>query len=74
MKHLKKINEGLDGNDGAFYDLHDFLQSTKVLYKIENGDHPTIKPNSEKYKEFKDWYESEYIKSGKLDEFIKHLS
>lgn len=41
--------------------------------QLNQDGHPTIKPGTEKAKEFKDWFESSYIKSGKLDGFIENL-
>lgn len=57
-----------------FDDIIDILQTIKVLYNIENNLHPTITKESDKYKEFKKWYEDEYLKSDKLDKIIKKLN
>lgn len=57
-----------------FDDIVDILQTIKSIHNIENNLHPTINKESDKYKEFKKWYEDKYIKSGMLDKIIKKLN
>jgi hypothetical protein len=77
-KSFNESSENLNISDVRvefnFYDIIDILQTIKVLYNIENNLHPTITKESDKYKEFKKWYEDEYLKSDKLDKIIKKLN
>lgn len=74
MEENKKLNISDVRIEFNFDDIVDILQTIKSIYNIENDLHPTITKESDKYKEFKKWYENKYIKSGVLDKIIKKLN